>query len=76
MIKITSITFLGFLVAIIPFMGIPKDWKDIFYIACGIAVISLSIMIRRELHEVLKALHTTDHIVTGTYTESALKKKD
>ncbi len=57
MIKISTITGLGILTAIIPFSGFPKGFKDFLYIVFGLAIAVLSYLIRKELHEVVKHLH-------------------
>jgi hypothetical protein len=73
MIKITSITAIGILMLLIssPFIAIPRDWKNYVFIACGVAIIILSVLIRKELHKVLKVIHgDTPEIIKDTYVES------
>ena len=57
MIKISTISFLGFLVMITSLFGIPATWKNIIYILAGLSIFVLSFLIRRELHKVLQVLH-------------------
>lgn len=71
MVKISSIFVLGFLVALIPFSGFPIDWKNTFYILFGLAITVLSVLIRRELHEVLKRLHDSHEIKTDTFSQNS-----
>lgn len=56
MIKISSIFALGIVVALTPFSGFPMSWKDFIYVVSGAGIVVLSVLIRRELHEVLKRL--------------------
>ncbi len=59
MIKISTIFAFGILIALIPFSGFPRDFKDFLYVVFGLSVTVLSYLIRKELHEVLKRLHDT-----------------
>ncbi len=71
--KISSITILGFLIILVasPFIGISGSWKDMFFIICGLAIIILSLLIRRELHKVLRILHGEEtESVKDTYVEN------
>lgn len=58
MVKISTIFGLGILVAFTQFLGFPIGLKDFIYIVSGVSIVILSILIRRELHEVLRHLHT------------------
>jgi hypothetical protein len=73
MVKISTIFALGIFIAVIPFTGFPNDGsfpvKTILYIICGLSVTVLSVMIRKELEEVLKHLHS-DVVKTDTFSES------
>lgn len=73
MIKISSITALGVLILLVasPFIAIPIDWKSYVFMVCGLAIIVLSVMIRKELHKVLKVIHgETPEIIKDTYVEN------
>jgi hypothetical protein len=76
MIKISTIFALGIFIAVIPFTGLPNDAafpvKNILYIVCGLTVTILSLIIRKELEEVVRHLHT-ETIKTETFSESAPK---
>ncbi|MFA6226868.1 MAG: hypothetical protein WC631_00065 [Candidatus Paceibacterota bacterium] len=74
MIKISSIFILGIIIAIVPFTGFPKTVKDFTYIFGGLIVTGLSLLIRRELHEVLRSLHN-DHIKTDTFSQNSPDQK-
>ncbi len=58
MIKISTIFALGIFMAVIPFTGFPNDSdfpvKNILYIISGLLVTILSILIRKELEEVIR----------------------
>ncbi len=79
MIKISTIFALGIFIAVVPFTGLPNDsafpLKNILYIVCGLSVTVLSVLIRKELEEVVKHLHT-DIVKTDTFTESSPKQTE
>ena len=72
MIRISSITALGFLVMVIPtsFIAISREWKDYIFMASGLAIIVLSLLIRQELHKVIRIVHGVDEVKTDTYVEN------
>jgi FtsH-binding integral membrane protein len=72
MVKISSITALGFLVLLVasPFISISRDWKDYIFIASGLAIIILSFLIRKELHKVIRVVHGIEEIKSDTYVEN------
>jgi hypothetical protein len=72
MIKISSISGLGLLVLLVasPFVAIPRTWKDWILMACGLAVIILSILIRKELHKVIRIIHGVEEVKSDTYVEN------
>lgn len=78
MVKISSIFALGILVVLIPFSGFPNNgqfgFKNCIYILSGALIAVLSLLIRRELHEVLRQLHS-EGIETETFSESAPKQE-
>jgi hypothetical protein len=80
MVKISSIFVLGFLVALIPFSGFPNSSdhpvKNTIYILFGLAIAVLSVLIRRELHEVLKILHDNHEIKTDTFSQNSPQPKN
>ncbi|MFA6341130.1 MAG: hypothetical protein WCX27_02755 [Candidatus Paceibacterota bacterium] len=73
MIKISTIFGLGILVALTPYLGFPMGGKNFIYIVSGILIVILSFLIRRELHEVLRHLHS-DEVKTDTFSENAPKQ--
>lgn len=74
MVKISTIFALGLLIAVIPFTGFPIDIKNLLYIVSGLAVTVLSVMIRKELEEVIKHLYS-DTVKTDTFAESKPKEE-
>lgn len=75
MVKISSIFVLGILVAITPFSGFSLFWKEFIYISCGLFIVGLSILIRKELHEVLRSLHSDNGVKNNTFSESSPDEK-
>jgi FtsH-binding integral membrane protein len=72
MIKISSITALGFLVLIVasPFFGVFSEWKEIILMISGLLIISLSLFIRKELHKVIRIVHRASESKSDTYVEN------
>jgi hypothetical protein len=70
--KISSITALGALVLLVasPYIGISQDWKNYILIISGLAIIILSVLIRKELHKVIKLVHEVKEIKADTYVEN------
>lgn len=75
MVKISSIFVLGLIVTFMPFSGFPIEWEERIYIICGLLIAGLSLLIRKELHEVLRAMHRGD-IKNDTFSESSPVSKD
>lgn len=75
MIKISTIFGLGILIIITPFSGLPIGGKNFIYIVSGILIVALSFLIRRELHEVLRHIHT-ENVNTETFSESKPKQTE
>jgi len=78
MVKISTIFGLGILVVVTAtgFLGFPIEWKNFIYIVSGILIAVLSVLIRRELEEVVKHLYTTDAVKNDTFSESNPKKQE
>jgi len=75
MVKISSIFVLGIIVLLTPFSGFPFEWKETIYIISGLAIIVFSLLIRKELHEVLRAIHNKEDIKNDTFSESSPQEK-
>jgi hypothetical protein len=75
MLKISTIFALGVLVILVPFSGFPLEWKNFLYVASGIVIAGFSVLIRKELHEVLRHLHG-DEVKTESYTENSPKQEN
>ncbi|MEI6191400.1 MAG: hypothetical protein WCP24_03500 [bacterium] len=76
MIKISSIFVLGLLVALIPSTGFSMEWKNFFYIVFGLSIVVFSILIRRELHEVIRQLHNDREIKNDTFSQNSPEIKN
>ena len=72
MIKISSITALGVLTLLIasPFIAISRTWKDYLLMLIGLVIVVLSLMLRKELHKVIRIVHGVEEIKSDTYVES------
>jgi hypothetical protein len=70
--KISSITAIGVLVLLVasPFMNISRTWRDYILMACGLAIIILSFLIRKELHKVIRIFHGVEEVKSDTYVEN------
>lgn len=78
MVKISTITGLGVLIAVMGtgFFGLPVEWKNFIYIVSGMLIAVLSISIRKELERVIKHLYTSDIIKTDAFSESNPKQSE
>jgi len=72
MVKISSISALGFLVLLVasPYIAISRTWKDYTLMICGLVIIILSFMIRKELHKVIRIVHGVEEVKSDTYVEN------
>jgi hypothetical protein len=72
MIKISSITGLGVFILLVasPFIGISDDWKIKLFMVCGLAIIILSLLLRKELYKVIRIVHGVHEIKSDTYVEN------
>ena len=72
MIKISSITALGALVLLVasPYVSISRDWKNYILMVSGLAIIILSLLLRKELHKVIKIVHRAVENKADTYVEN------
>ncbi len=72
MIKISSITALGVLTLLIasPFIALPRDWENYILMLVGLVIVVLSLMLRKELHKVIRIVHGVEEIKSDTYVES------
>jgi sulfite exporter TauE/SafE len=70
--KISSITALGALVLLVasPYIAISRDWKTYLLMLAGLAIIILSLMLRKELHKVIRIVHGVEEIKSDTYVEN------
>ena len=70
MIKISSISALGFLILLVVASSIPRNWKDYVLVLCGLAIIVISILLRKELHKVIRIVHGVEEVKSDTYVEN------
>ena len=49
------IIFSGALVALLPYMGLPRVWDDRILVVLGIAIVCLGIVVRRRKHRPKRA---------------------
>ena len=72
MVKISSITAIGVLILLVasPYVSISRDWKDYILMASGLAIIILSLMLRKELHKVIRFVHGVAETKADTYVEN------
>ncbi len=55
--KDTTLSILGFLIIITPFMGIPNSWKTIVEVAFGLLIVFTSLSLRHYLTRIQARLH-------------------
>ena len=68
------ITLLGFLLAIMPFLGVPSTFKIICAVVFGIMIMALGFLVREERKWLMRAL-SGDH-QADAYTESRVPKAE
>ena len=74
MVKISTIFILGIVIALAQFLGLPMSWKNLIYGISGVLIAVLSFLIRKELHEVLRQLHS-DEVKTNTFSENSPRQE-
>lgn len=67
----------GALVAILPFLGFPIAWDDVFYVILGVIVLLLGIAVRRNVHKTQAELkrERQRHTPPTTFTESSPREE-
>lgn len=50
MSKETFVFFIGVILTLLPFLGIPEDWKNYAVATCGAFLILVGYMLRREVY--------------------------
>lgn len=70
--KISSINILSVLLVLIasPYIALPRVWKEFFLVAIGLAILIISILLRRELNRVLRIVHEAREVRSDTYVEN------
>lgn len=71
MSKAGLIVLLGFLVVILPFLGIPTVAKTVILLIDGVLIMALAFLVREERRLLMRAL-SGDHS-TDAYTENSAK---
>ncbi|HTH92991.1 MAG TPA: hypothetical protein VL576_00735 [Candidatus Paceibacterota bacterium] len=61
--KLRILFWLGVLMLFLPFLGIPNTWKTIIAVIIGIALIALSILLRRKYRSLRHMIRTLEHSV-------------
>ena len=50
--KDISIIFLGLVVVVTPFLGIPTSWKSVVFVVVGLVISWLAYLLQKEMHDV------------------------
>lgn len=62
------IFFIGILLIIVQYLGVPEDWKTVFYIAAGVIAMVLGYSLRRDAY--LRSIeHQTGERRAESYVE-------
>jgi uncharacterized membrane protein len=48
MSKRLTLLFLGIIIILMPFLGFPSSWKNIFFVVVGLVIVLISLAMRRE----------------------------
>lgn len=65
------ITFLGFLLALMPFLGVPSAIKITLSVAFGVVIMTLGFLVREEKKWLLRALNGDTQ--ADAYTENSAR---
>jgi len=68
MITNKFIVLLGFLVFLMPFLGFPHSYENIFYITAGLLILALSLLNLWQRRLLRKLTHHAKHV--DTFTEN------
>lgn len=72
MSKAGLITLLGFLSAVLPFLGIPTLFKTILFVIFGLLIMGLGFLVREERRWLMRAI-SGDH-EKDAYTENGMEQ--
>ena len=56
----------GAFVAVLPFLGFPNRWDNIFFLVAGIFTIALGIIVRRRLGRIARTMQNEHMSIAGT----------
>lgn len=59
------------LTAILPGTGFPSGWKTIFYVIIGVAVSVITLLVRKEINSLRRALRSREHTVTDSFVQNS-----
>ena len=71
MSKIFLTFSLGILTAILSGTGFPIGWKTFFFAIIGITVSIISLLIRKEINSLRRALRSKEHTVTDSFVQNS-----
>lgn len=62
---------LGIFTAILPATGFPSGWKTFFYVAVGVTVSIISLLLRKETSSLRGILKGKEHTITDSFVQSS-----
>lgn len=69
--KARTFFFIGVWVALLPFLGFPKSWKNLFFLATGIIISYLAYRLNKEMiHMHKKEKHPHKPEVSSSFMEN------
>lgn len=70
-----TISILGILVALIPFLGIPSSWKTVLFVVFGIVIFAKAYSIMRD-HKGLEEINHSNEVLTVFENEDSEDKDE
>ncbi|MEI8339505.1 MAG: hypothetical protein WCF94_02460 [bacterium] len=74
--KFYTIFISGILVVIMPFSGLPMQTKNTLFVICGLLIVSLAYLWRRESLVLHHTIMSDNAVVTEMYVENMTKKSE
>jgi len=70
--KNSSLLLFGLLVVIVSFLGIPSSWKTIIFSILGVLIITVALLLRKDITTGALCLHLTKEKHTNSYKQNGV----
>ncbi|MEX0651977.1 MAG: hypothetical protein WD509_00700 [Candidatus Paceibacterota bacterium] len=72
MSKNSALILFGSLIIIVSFLGIPSSWKTVAFSILGVLVVTLALLLRKDITSGALCLHLTEEKRTDSYAQSGV----